>query len=681
MSYRLLFFFALLSITAQAQNWSKFLDPSRAIDWSSAGFTIPNYTVNCSNQPLLASGSGAASANASAIRNALNSCDATHNVVNIPAGTWYVTSISYGTQGKQVLRGAGPTQTTIIATSGVGCAGGLSEALCMRDSLGLYNGSSQVLPGGSNQCSWTSGYAQGSTTLTLSSCGGAPPLNQTIILDQANDTADTSGVYICDVNISNCGYESASGGNNNGRFISGKTHSEQQIVKVTGVTSLGGGSYTVTISPGVYFTNIRSGQAPGAWWPGFVQNDGVENMTLDGSNVNSTVGFYNCYQCWVKNVAMIHSGRNSVDFYQSAQDVVRDSYFYGSQGSASDSYSMEFSESSGNLIENNIFQQVTTPIMFGAGSGTVIGYNYSVNVNYSCGGGCSSYANGAYQGHNAGNQFNLFEGNSFFGIWTDDAWGSAGQSTYFRNLLQAYQNGKTGSTFPIMLRSYARGLNVVGNVLGQAGYHTQYQAIANSTSGGTGGGSEDTSIYSIGWAGTGATCSSGFVTKCDPLSGSTLMRWANYDTVTAGTKFDAAEASPGAVTYLNANFSSSYFSSLAHTLPDSLYYNSAPSWWTSGKNWPAIGFDVSTGNVGYCASGTYAKAQALTSGQCLSASLTSGWASHATSIPAEDCYLNTMNGPPDGSGGVLNFDASQCYASSGTGNDLDPPTGLAATVN
>src|SRR5262249_1444493 len=165
MSYRLVFFLALFSITAQAQNWSNFLDSSRAIDWSSAGFSIPNYTANCATQPSLAAGSGAASANATSIRNALNSCDATHNVVNIPAGAWYVSGISYGTQGKQVLRGAGPNQTTIVATSGVGCAGGLSEALCMRDALGLYNGSSQVLPGGSNQCSWSSGYAQGSTTI------------------------------------------------------------------------------------------------------------------------------------------------------------------------------------------------------------------------------------------------------------------------------------------------------------------------------------------------------------------------------------------------------------------------------------------------------------------------------------------------------------------------------------
>ncbi len=331
----LLFLLAAFSLQASPQASSPFLDSSRAIDWTSAGFTIPNYTANCSAQPqLTANSSSAASANSSAIQNALASCNATNNVVNIPAGTYYVAGIRYGTQGKQVLRGAGPNSTTIIFTGGNGCAGGLNEGICMRDSSGLYDGSSQVLPGGSNQCSWTGGYSQKTTTITLSGCGGNPPVNQTIILDQANDTADTGGVYVCDTNIGNCGYEGSSGGNNNGRSISGKTHSQQQITYVTGVTSLGGGSYSVTISPGVYFSNIRSSQAPGAWWPGFVQNDGVENMTVDGSSVDSTIGMYDCYQCWVKNVRSKNAGRNHVDFYQSMADVVRDSYFYAAQGSA-----------------------------------------------------------------------------------------------------------------------------------------------------------------------------------------------------------------------------------------------------------------------------------------------------------------------------------------------------------
>src|SRR3954453_4927128 len=101
MKHRILLFLAAFSLPAYPQAWSTFLDPSRAIDWTSAGFTIPSYTTDCATQPTLtANSSSAAAANATSIQNALASCDATHNVVNIPAGTYYVTGWTYGSAGK-----------------------------------------------------------------------------------------------------------------------------------------------------------------------------------------------------------------------------------------------------------------------------------------------------------------------------------------------------------------------------------------------------------------------------------------------------------------------------------------------------------------------------------------------------------------------------------------------------
>ena len=110
----LLVLLAAFGFNASAQSWSSFIDSSRAVDWSKAGFTIPNYSTNCSTQPSLLSGSSPASANASSILKALASCDSSHNVVNIPAGTWYVGGITYPSHGQQVLRGAGPTATRLI---------------------------------------------------------------------------------------------------------------------------------------------------------------------------------------------------------------------------------------------------------------------------------------------------------------------------------------------------------------------------------------------------------------------------------------------------------------------------------------------------------------------------------------------------------------------------------------
>jgi hypothetical protein len=466
--------------------------------------------------------------------------------------------------------------------------------------------------------------------------------------------------------------------------ISGVTHSQQQMVLITGVTSLGGGSYTVSISPAVYFTNIRSSQSPGAWWPGFVQNDGIENLTLNysqstaGANNYGAVSMYNCYQCWMKGVQSIDAGRDHVFLYQSAQDVIRDSYFYQSQSHSSVSYTIEIIESSGGLVENNIMQQVTNPIIFGEASGFVLGYNFGVDDPYTA---ATGFLSAAYAGHNAGNEMNLWEGNNLVAIFADDAWGSSDQTSFFRNIIPGWASGDTHSTVPVLMRAWNRDFNVIGNILGQPSYHNNYQAYATSKTGGVNTGNESTVIYSLGYADTGGFCTSQ-EPACDALTFPTMMRWGNYDVVNAATQWNATEASPGASTYVNANYTSSYFTALSQSLPSSLYYSSTPSWWPSSKAWPPIGPDVASGNVGICSTGsTYAGSMATASSQCTGGSLTSAWASHVTSIPAQDCYLNTMGGPPDGSGSVLNFSANTCYHGSVGTSPTQPlsPTGLTGT--
>ena len=79
-----------------------------------------------------------------------------------------------------------------------------------------------------------------------------------MILDQTNDTSDTNGIYICDTNIE-LRVEGTGGGNNEWPEPSAVLpHSQQQVTKVTGVTSTGGSSYNVTITPGLFFSNVRS---------------------------------------------------------------------------------------------------------------------------------------------------------------------------------------------------------------------------------------------------------------------------------------------------------------------------------------------------------------------------------------------------------------------------------------
>jgi hypothetical protein len=353
-------------------------------------------------------------------------------------------------------------------------------------------------------------------------------------------------------------------------------------------------------------------------------------------------------------------------------DVIRSDYFYQSPGHAATSYTIEPSIASSFVVENNIFQQVTTPYTATGGAvGGIFAYNFAIKNIFADG----SWMWPVYVSHSAGDVFDLFEGNDAYGIAADNASGPADQITSFRNLFTGYQPGTTNATVPFTLRALTRNFNIIGNILGQPSYSTNYQGYALSTTTFTG--ATGKVIYDLGGGGTGDVCAlnPGASTLCDPLTYSTLMRWGNYDVVNGSTQWNSTEASPAAVSYVNANFTSSYFSSLMHALPASLYYNSEPSWWPTGKAWPPVGPDVSSGNVGICSGGTYAGAQATASGQCTGGTLISAWANHANSIPAQDCYLNVMGGPPDGTGNVLAFDATTCYPNEfSSGSDTTPPT-------
>jgi hypothetical protein len=194
-------------------------------------------------------------------------------------------------------------------------------------------------------------------------------------------------------------------------------------------------------------------------------------------------------------------------------------------------------------------------------------------------------------------------------------------------------------------------MNVIGNVLGTAGGGEVRYQVDNTNSGGS-----DNFIYQIGFWNR---WESGFTDPYDSVVESSLMRWANWDAVTNGTRY----CSPS-----DPNFSSAPCNSVSevptadstfpnaspadHNLPASLYLSGKPAWFGNAI-WPPIGPDVS------CSTNCVANA-----------------ANHAAMIPAQLCYAN---GARNSSGYLSAFDANVCY-SSGSSSAPTPPSSLSATV-
>jgi hypothetical protein len=319
-------------------------------------------------------------------------------------------------------------------------------------------------------------------------------------------------------------------------------------------------------------------------------------------------------------------------------------------------------------MQNNISQQCSTPfVMSSTCSGCVISYNFDINNIFDSGGGNYTFQQQGYYPHSVGDDFILAEGNQGAGLYSDNFHGTHHFLTAFRNFWIGFQpnNGnKTKNGFgAVRVGALSRFYNIVGNVIG-APMFTAYQLnTANS--------SKVTANSAIEQIGIGRGVPN------DPNVGRTIMNWGNYDTV-SGTRYCGNSSDTGwATTCANTSEVPSGIASFANPvptrgdggagqppMPPSFYLSIQPSWWPSAKPWPAIGPDVTGGNV-------------------------PGYGGHAYTIPAADCYANTMGGPPDGTGAVLSFDANRCYGQMGkspngksiTINPLPPPTNLTATVH
>lgn len=594
--------------TASAQQWAGLIDPQRAVDWSQAGVPggIPSRTTICSTL-----NPGATS---SQINSAIASCPA-NQVVYLNAGTYTLSGgINFNNKSNVTIRGAGPNQTIINFSGGADCIG-IEADICVGNS-GYADPASPPF-----SANWTGGLAKGSTTVTLSSTSGLA-VGQLLILDQLNESADTGDIWNCST-AGTCSNEGPAGGGRNNR-------GQLQVVRVTAVSG-----NNVSISPGVAMPNFRSGQSPGAW-TGYtpIQGVGIEDLRINNqqSGANGIV-FLTAYASWVKNVTSTYGGRAHVWVWLGKNITVRDSYFYEGNSHASQSYGVELFQASDVLVENNIIDRVTAALIAnGPATGSVIAYNYVYQTVYAT----SSWMIPSNTHHATGVNMMLHEGNDSTGWMGDNVHGPGVMLTLFRNRFVGSNPGKveTSQTIPIQPYHFWRYLNVIGNVLGDGVTQKVYECSPASASTSDCGAGQDHSIYVLGWSNNGGSKSS---MPNDPKVASTMFRWGNWDTVTQTSHFDAAEVPSGISPYKNALPAS-------QTLPASLYRSGKPTWWGS-QPWPAIGPDVTGGDV-------------------------AGTGGHMYKIPARLCYENTSK-----TSGVLNFNANACYA------NVPPPKPMSININ
>lgn len=699
----LLFLLALFPAAAEAQTppWSGVLSPTRGAAWASAGVPggIPSASWTQCGSTIAAYGSAVSPASPATIQTAITNCTANH-YVQLGAGTFYLSGSFYVKgQSNVVIRGmganvlAGGTAIYFHGDTGVGGdnCNGIYATICFESADNNYSGSV------SNSTTWTAGYSQGTTVITLASVPNLR-IGNPVILDQLDFTSDTGAILITGAQghtnpftaPGNPGPYSTQGA---GPVRPGRSLAHVYTVTgCNGSTTIGtlcsGANVNVTIDPPLEEGYWNSSLSPGAWWATSPDRmDGVENLYIDGTNNGCTagnaagIGFVNTVDTWVSGVEDFNECRDHTLVEYSARVTVRNQYMFLARFSTSTSYGLETFTTSDSLFENNICQAIVSCVILGSASdGNVVGYNFSINAYYASIG----FSASTFELHNADNDYNLWEGNIGSGIAGDIIHGSKNLDTLFRNRLAGMNTvcwqGSSGTlgTYAYYLattwgactsnieaiqdQADNRFFSIIGNVLGTAGVMTGYVNSGNfglpnyAMNIGTG----DTTTCAA-----GPGCNVNTIVPPDPTVPQTAMIWGNCDPTNGGVGGAAftACAFNSANVPVTANLSASQqpyanFIPSSTTLPASFYYSSTPSWWPSGKPWPIIGPDVTGGNV-------------------------PGVNGLAYTNPAQDCYNSLTGSTSNGTGGPFPFDATTCYGSESLGSGPPPaaPTNLSAVVN
>jgi len=499
---------------AQAQPWSGIISSRRAINWTNAGlpatypdgetspnpWTPPTRTTPCAT--IAPEGSPGSPVAPTDLNNAIQTCPHGEYVA-LEAGSYYynanvcMASAAFPDAVNGItLRGAGADKTFIY-----------------------FSGSAALQEGGcgsqySASTSWTSGFAQGATSITVGSIGNFVA-GQTILelqecgtgfsgasCSNATDSqVDNGAEWICGGDGPWCSHGGT--GNEGGLY-------QTQEVLVTGLNE--SGPNTVTISPGLYMDNWSATLGPMVTYlypPAY--GLGLEDLSMDEEHSSGTNSLSFCYGCWVK------LGLTGVKNY-----LIENNYFWDAD--SHDGYGITSSIGYGagdGLILNNILDYQDAIAWDGGGEGTVAAYNYQGTST------AGSVGNDTYNifQHTGGTSYLLYEANETSEIMDDNIHGTHDMSTLFRNRLTAKAQAYTYGNAAVFIGQGTRFTNVIGNVLGTAGFNGSYCCFGGEP------------IYDIG---VGAVLDQQGV-PFDALVKASSMLWGNYDTFNGALQWNPSE--------------------------------------------------------------------------------------------------------------------------------------------
>ena len=538
----------LFSALSHGQAWSGILAPSRAIDWTKAGLpaTITygsggspcngtsspgNNCVETTTNPWtpptrVQSGSTITCANTSSdattINNALSAAYPGSYVL-IGAGTCDITGNINLVSGV-TLRGSGPQSTTLNLSGTLkinfgGCCTGINSGALSATSYAAGTSSVNI---NNTTCGSSCSFAAGGIAY-VEQCdtgwtGSGTASGDSTNVNCSGTYSDNGGLWVCNIDTT-CSVDSSSGS---------LGYYQRQTVTIAGAKNNGGGSYTVTFSPGLYMPNWSGAQTSGRnamlfWLPMANHGSpattypnvgsGLEDLTVNYSfNSNESVVAQGMAP-WIKGVRFLGgTAVSQISNGISEHWLLMNNYMYSSTYNhlmTGNTEEILYAQDSDDLFLNNIVQQTQSFWGNGQNSGTVIAYNYERD-------GANSYFQNLSEVHNGFSVFKLEEGNESGIIEEDPSHGADDLNTDFRNYLSGWDPPYfSQNSLAFELGNYHRFVNVIGNALGGNQSTVGYS------------GSEFGNVFQI--------------QARDALTSASFMRWGNCDTFTGTCRFQSSE--------------------------------------------------------------------------------------------------------------------------------------------